>query len=187
MSFFILYCVTKSVNCNFYFVSCAVQWGQRVAWSFIGSLQYSHLRFSSGAFFGRNLFICLSVKNMQNAIIKKSITEFKKSPIAITGTPSAFASASVDTGVELSGMKKFDKSIPPISNPIGGIIMFSTNDDTIFPNAEPIITPIAMSIMFPRIAKSLNSFNIFMLCSFLPFLVFIVAYKVLIVKNNIFL
>ena len=43
---------------------------------------------------------------------------------------------------------------------IYGIKILSTNDDTIFPKAEPIITPIAISITFPLEINSLNSFNI---------------------------
>src|SRR5207247_4351319 len=35
----------------------------------------------------------------------------------------------------------------------------STSEDTIFPNAAPIITPTAKSTTFPRMAKSLNSFS----------------------------
>ena len=42
-----------------------------------------------------------------------------------------------------------EKSVLPISAPIGGIRMSFTNDETILPNAPPMITPTAMSITFP--------------------------------------
>jgi len=42
---------------------------------------------------------------------------------------------------------------------IGGMIMSSTNDPTILPNAPPMITPTARSITLPRIANSLNSLS----------------------------
>src|SRR5438046_487424 len=35
----------------------------------------------------------------------------------------------------------------------------STSEDTIFPNAAPIITPTAKSTTFPRMANCLNSFS----------------------------
>src|SRR5271154_3387405 len=43
---------------------------------------------------------------------------------------------------------------------MGGIMISSTSDETIFPNAAPITTPTARSITLPRIANSLNSFSI---------------------------
>src|SRR5262249_14929228 len=54
---------------------------------------------------------------------------------------------------------KFEKSTRPSNLPSGGIRMSSTADDTIFPNAAPIMIPTAMSITLPRIANSLNSFS----------------------------
>jgi hypothetical protein len=39
-----------------------------------------------------------------------------------------------------------------------GIIMSLTSEDTILLNAPPIITPMAKSTIFPRIANALNSF-----------------------------
>jgi hypothetical protein len=43
---------------------------------------------------------------------------------------------------------------------MGGIRISSTNDDTIFPNAAPMITPTARSITLPRITNALKSFAI---------------------------
>src|SRR5580700_2915035 len=57
-------------------------------------------------------------------------------------------------------MNRPEKSTCPMTRPIGGIKMSSTSDDTIFPNAAPIITPTARSKTFPRITNALNSFNI---------------------------
>lgn len=51
------------------------------------------------------------------------------------------------------------KSIPPMSKPSGGMIISATNDDTILPNAAPMMTPTAKSTTFPRIANSRNSFK----------------------------
>ena len=50
-----------------------------------------------------------------------------------------------------------EKSVFPISAPMGGIRMSFTSDDTILPNAPPMITPTAMSITLPLRANSLNS------------------------------
>ena len=53
----------------------------------------------------------------------------------------------------------------PISGPGGGIITSSTNEETIFPNAAPMIMPTAISITLPRTANSLNSLStVFLLC-----------------------
>ena len=42
-------------------------------------------------------------------------------------------------------------------NPSGGITTSATNDETIFPNAAPMITPTAKSTTLPLTANSLNS------------------------------
>ena len=62
--------------------------------------------------------------------------------------------------LNVMGLEKFEKSTFPIIPPIIGIIISLTNDDTIFPKAPPIITPIAKSITLPFTANSLNSLNI---------------------------
>src|SRR3954452_16936186 len=49
------------------------------------------------------------------------------------------------------------KSKPPISTPIAGMTMSPTSDDTILPNAVPMMTPTARSTTLPFIAKSRNS------------------------------
>lgn len=45
----------------------------------------------------------------------------------------------------------------PINQPIGGMMMSSTSEVTILPNAAPMITPTARSTTFHFIAKSRNS------------------------------
>lgn len=40
-----------------------------------------------------------------------------------------------------------------------GMMMSSTSEDTILPNAAPMITPTAMSMTLPFMAKSLNSWK----------------------------
>src|SRR6266446_9425731 len=57
-------------------------------------------------------------------------------------------------------MKRLENSALPRSRPIGGISRSPTNDDTILPNAAPMITPIARSTTLPRNTKALNSFSI---------------------------
>ena len=49
-----------------------------------------------------------------------------------------------------------------MSFPIGGISTSFTSDDTIFPNAPPMMTPTARSMTLPRIANSLNSCTMLM-------------------------
>src|ERR1700730_18720635 len=56
-------------------------------------------------------------------------------------------------------MYKSEKFTGPSNFPIGGMMMSSTKDDTIFPKAAPIMTPTARSRTFPRMANSLNSLS----------------------------
>jgi hypothetical protein len=57
--------------------------------------------------------------------------------------------------------ENIDKNLTPYSRTVGegiaGVMMSSTSEPTIFPNAPPITTPMAMSITFPLTAKALNS------------------------------
>src|SRR4029077_163757 len=55
---------------------------------------------------------------------------------------------------------KLENSTFPSNRPIGGMRISPTNDVMIFPNAAPMIMPTAISRTLPRIANSLNSFNI---------------------------
>ena len=57
----------------------------------------------------------------------------------------------------LMSSRSDEKSVLPIRAPMGGIRMSLTNDETIFPNAPPMITPTAMSITLPLRANSRNS------------------------------
>src|SRR5699024_1086582 len=56
---------------------------------------------------------------------------------------------------------KLEKSTPLNKAPISGIIISSTNEETIFPNAAPIITATAKSNTFPSKANFLKSSHIF--------------------------
>src|SRR5262249_5851621 len=51
------------------------------------------------------------------------------------------------------------KSSPPITLPIGGMMISLTSDVTTAPKAAPMMTPTARSRTLPRIANSLNSLN----------------------------
>src|SRR3954463_8592008 len=77
--------------------------------------------------------------------------------------PAFFASASARYGPGgLPGLRvanRLEKSMPPTTSPIGGMITSSTRLLTIVPNAPPTITPTAMSMTLPRTANSLNSLN----------------------------
>src|SRR5438094_9800592 len=55
-----------------------------------------------------------------------------------------------------------EKSTLPSKSPMGGIKMSLTSEVTIFPKAAPRMIPMAMSITFPRMANSLNSFSMFL-------------------------
>src|SRR4029077_2873482 len=76
------------------------------------------------------------------------------------GAPAALAAVSEGCGVPDRLRNRLEKSTFPNSKPRGGIITSLTSDETIFPNAPPIMTPMAMSSTFPFMAKSLNSFSI---------------------------
>src|SRR5699024_12399375 len=57
---------------------------------------------------------------------------------------------------------KLEKSTPLNKAPRSGIIISSTNEETIFPNAAPIITATAKSNTFPSKANFLKSSHIFL-------------------------
>jgi len=79
------------------------------------------------------------------------------SPPPVTASPTACTALEVmSRNFEISS-RSCEKSVLPISAPIGGIRMAFTSDDTILPKAPPMITPTAMSITFPLRANSLNS------------------------------
>lgn len=80
---------------------------------------------------------------------------------AIVGAPAACASANVAYDVPvLRLMKKLEKSKPPRTTPMGGMIMSFTSEFTILLNAAPITTATARSSTLPRVTKSRNSFHI---------------------------
>src|SRR5205809_7182227 len=62
---------------------------------------------------------------------------------------------------------QLEKSRPPKSRPTTGMMRSLTSEETILPNAAPMITPTARSTTLPRMANSLNSFStVFLLCFF---------------------
>ena len=77
----------------------------------------------------------------------------------MVAAPAAFAAASVGCDCPDRSMNRLEKSTLPSSNPIGGINTSLTSEVMIFPNAAPMMMPTAMSSTFPRMANSLNSFN----------------------------
>jgi hypothetical protein len=81
----------------------------------------------------------------------------RNAPYANTGNPLSVASFKEAAGCPDIFKNRLEKSTRPKSKPIGGIITLLTSAFTIFPNAAPIITPMARSITDPLMAKSLNS------------------------------
>src|ERR1051325_11414845 len=76
--------------------------------------------------------------------------------------PFAFASAS-ETGTPLLVSRtknRLEKSMRPSARPIGGMMMPSTSEGTILPNAAPMMTPTARSTTLPRAMNSRNSLAI---------------------------
>lgn len=69
--------------------------------------------------------------------------------------------ASVFPSAGLSMIFRFEKSTPPVSQPIGGMMISVTREVTILPKAVPIMIPTAISTTFPLMAKSLNSLSIY--------------------------
>ena len=50
-----------------------------------------------------------------------------------------------------------EKSMPPVSMEMSGMMISLTSEVVILPNAPPMTTPTAMSMTLPRMAKALNS------------------------------
>ena len=111
-----------------------------------------------GAGFGGGiiLFTHLIRIKIAVAIIKKSRQVFKKTPYAMTGAPASFAAANDSYSTPERFMYKLEKSILPSNKPKGGIKISEVNEETILPNAAPIITPVAISTTLPRITNFLR-------------------------------
>lgn len=80
---------------------------------------------------------------MDPDITKKSKTDCIKTPYVITDSPTVYDNLS--------------KLIPFNKIPTVGVIMFSTSDVTIFPNAPQMTTATAKSSIFPWKANCLKS------------------------------
>ena len=79
--------------------------------------------------------------------------------IVLMNVPMPIATSGTSPTAGFSTHFHFEKSMPPIARPMGGMITLSTSAVTILPNDAPITTPTARSMTFPRIAKVLNSLN----------------------------
>lgn len=86
--------------------------------------------------------ILITIK-IEKAIRVKSIIDCKNVPHLITACPTENDFPEI--------------SMPPSIRPMTGIIIPSTRDETILPNAAPITTATARSITLPRMANALNS------------------------------
>src|ERR1700761_335801 len=97
----------------------------------------------------------LTTRKIANAMIRNWIRVLMKAPYC-TAT-----SATLCAGLLLSAGRithfRSEKSMPPVIQPIGGMMIWSTSEVTILPNAPPITTPTARSMTLPRMAKVLNS------------------------------
>src|SRR5690606_19892101 len=102
----------------------------------------------------RRLMVRTTMK-IAKATIRNWTTVLMNSPtpIATAGTSSPAALTVASRRVQAMS----EKSTPPSSRPIGGMITLSTSEVTILPNAAPMTTPTARSTTLPRIANSLNS------------------------------
>src|SRR5262245_44105892 len=96
---------------------------------------------------------CLTRRNTANATRTKSRTVLMNTPTLSFG---AFSGSAPPTARLTT---RYEKSTFPRSRPSGGIRTSFTADVTIFPNAPPMMIPIAMSRTLPRMANSLNSFS----------------------------
>src|SRR3546814_1447090 len=61
-----------------------------------------------------------------------------KSKVAWTNFPYPSNTSGLSPSAATSVIASFEKSTPPISTPITGMMMSATSDDTILPNAPPI-------------------------------------------------
>src|SRR5262249_30617653 len=138
-----------------------VQKAQRVALSDTLDRQRGHSRVvaAAGASFAFRRFPCLTSTKITQATIRKSRTSLRKIPWSIAGAPAVFAAARLAYGSPDRLRNSPEKSTFPTIRPIGGIRTSFTSDETIFPNAAPMMIPIAMSRTFPCSANFLNSFS----------------------------
>ena len=97
----------------------------------------------------------------------KSITVVRNVPMPITTGSFTISPASSSTAGE-SVMFSCARSMPPMSQPINGMNTSLTRLAVILPKADAMITPMAMSITFPREMNSLNSEKNFFIFLFSP-------------------
>ena len=102
--------------------------------------------------------MALIAMNSTNATIMKLITLLMKTPDIQrrrAGLPRL--GERIVAAAPFSVMKMLQKSTPPVTTPIGGMMMSSTSDLTMVEKAAPMMMPTAMSTTLPRSANSLNS------------------------------
>ncbi len=93
--------------------------------------------------------MALIVKNSTTAMMRKSNVVCKKAPY--------LTSTSLPAGSLPRSTARSEKFTSPITLPRIGINKSPTSEETILPNAAPMITPTAKSTTLPFIANSLNS------------------------------
>src|SRR5262249_11075110 len=142
--------------------SSDVQCGHRVAFRGTAEMQYGH-SFVVGEAAGSGFLVKRLTwrikRKMAKATMRKSMTVLRNSPTFKVGAPAALAAANEAYDSPFSARKRLEKSTLPSARPSGGIMMSATKDETIFPNAAPMMMPTAMSRTLPRMAKSRNSFS----------------------------
>ena len=109
------------------------------------------------------------VAKWTEATIKKLMMVLINEPTFMVTAPSALAAASVAYSMPAvlpcrSVRNRLEKSIPPKTIPMGGMMTSSTSDFTSPENAVPTTMPTAKSITLPRMIKSLNSCLIDIYC-----------------------
>ena len=70
------------------------------------------------------------------------------------------AAVSLPAASSCAGLSTYFQSLtltPPVRTPTSGMMMPSTSDETILPNAAPMTTPTARSSTLPLAMNSLNS------------------------------
>ena len=84
-------------------------------------------------------------------MVARKLPYLMATSVAGSVTPSAPATAAFSTIFQL------EKSTPPVSREIRGMMASFTREVEILPNAPPMMTPTAISITLPRAIKVLNS------------------------------
>lgn len=106
---------------------------------------------------GHGLFALETVDHLDPMKMAKAM--ITKSMMLWMNLPYAKTTAGVSPAAALSVTARSPKFTPPISRPIGGMTTSPTKDETILPNAAPMMIPTAISTTLPLTAKALNSLS----------------------------